>query len=161
MDDFENLPELLNAVYEPLCVRSKALCAYLKEQGTACTRGFYNLHAVRKGDGFFTEHFPIPVVTAQGLGDFGFELDHVFFEAVLPHEKALCFDFAAFAREYDIEVYGAEDFLTDFYHTGMDIAGLHERLLKSEKREVCLCLKFTCDTPPKALLTAAKAAVPV
>ena len=159
MDDFENLPELLNEVYEPLCARAKALCAYLKEQSTACTRGFYNLHSVRKGDGFFTEHFPIPVIMAQGLGDFGFELDHVFFETVLPREKALCFDFAALACGYNIEVYGAEDFLTDFYHTGMDIEGLPSRIEKSAEREVCLCLKFACDTPPQTLFTAAKTAV--
>ncbi|HMM32930.1 MAG TPA: hypothetical protein PKB13_14265 [Clostridia bacterium] len=159
METLENLPELLNGVYEPLCARSKALCSYLKEQGVTFTRGFYNLHAVRKGDGFFTEHFPIPVVTAQGLGDFGFELDHIFFEAVLPREKALCFDFAALARGYNIEVYGAEDFLTDFYHTGMDMAELRERLLKSAEREVCLCLKFACDTPPQTLFAAAKTAV--
>lgn len=159
MGDFENLPELLNAVYEPLCARSKALCTYLKEQGITYTCGFYNLHAVRKGDGFFTQHFPIPVVTAQGLGDFGFELDHVFFEAVSPREKALSLDFAALARDYDIEAYGAEDFLTDFYHAGMDIEGLPSRIEKSAEREVCLSLKFACDTPPKELLPAAKAAI--
>ena len=155
MDALKDLPELLNAVYEPLCAHAKALCVYLKEQGAPCARGFYNLHAVKKGDGFFTEHFPIPVVTAQGLGDFGFELDHVFFEAVLPREKALSFDFAAFARDYDVEVYGAEDYLTDFYHEGMDIAGLHERLFKSAEREVCLSLKFSCDTKPEMLFAAA------
>ncbi len=161
MVDFENLPELLNTVYEPLCSHSKALCSYLKEEGISCTRGFYNLHAVRKGDGFFTEHFPIPVVTAQGLGDFGFELDHVFFEAVLPREKALSFDFSSLACAHDVEVYGAEDFLTDFYHAGMDIEGLPSRIEKSAEREVCLSLKFACNTPPDALVEAAKKAVSI
>lgn len=152
----ENLPELLNAVYEPLCARAKRLCACLAERSIPYARGFYNLHAVRRGDGFFTEHFPIPVVSAEGLGDFGFELDHVFFEAVFLRERALALDFASLALEFDLEVYGAEDFLCDFFHAGMDVSRVREGVAGSAEKEICVCLLFPNGTDEAVLIGAAK-----
>ncbi len=154
--EFDHLPEFLNSVYEPLCLRAKRLCEHLKEQNILCERGFYNLHAVRRGESFFTEHFPIPVVTAKGLGDFGFELDHVFFEAVLPREKARELDFVELTRDFDAEIYGADNFLFDFYHAGMDASHIHKSIQNSAEKEICVSLRFPSDTTVFDLLGAAR-----
>lgn len=154
--DFDHVPEFLNSVYEPLCIRTKKFCDSVKEQNIPFERGFYNHHTVRKGDSYFLEHFPIPVVTLKCLGDFGFELDHVFFEAVIPRNKALELDFTGIARDFDFDVYGAENYLCDFYHAGMDVSCIRELILSSAETEICVSLRFPPDTDASALLGSAK-----
>ena len=139
----------LNGIFGPPARRAAALASALKQKGVPASRGWYANHSVRVDGRWQTEEFAIPLVEVGGLGDVGFDLDGVWLELRLPREKALTFDYAALPAPF--EVYGLEDYLTDFYHEGMDPAELSRRIAESGEREIGAALSFPADIPAEEL----------
>lgn len=132
----------LNEIYGTLCEKAKLIKALLDQEGVKYTCGFYNNHYVKKDGAFVAENYPIPVFSAENIGDIGIDIDNVWLEIVLPKEKALELDYAAICGFAGFELYGASDFLTDLYNAEMPLSGICDNIAKSGEREFCLLFSF-------------------
>jgi hypothetical protein len=142
----------LNEIYKPLWTKSLEIRAEAAARGFAARSGFYNNHSVRHGDDFAVEFFPIPVVSVDTLGDIGVDLSCVWAERQISREKALALDYAKMSAILNFEVYGAEDFLNDFYRFGMEAASTAERILAGNEKQICICLYFSMGSTARDIL---------
>ena len=150
MDKF--LFQQLNQVYAPLRGRAAHLTQALSRNGIDAKWGWYANHSVEVDGEYQTEKFPIPVVDVGNLCEIGFNLDGCWLEFQLPRAEALVFDWGQLPK--DAEVYGVENYLMDFYHIGMDRAGIAVRIEESAEQAVNAALAFPADVELEALLAA-------
>lgn len=145
MDYFETL----NAVYKPLCDKATEINRELKNEGFQTTLQFHNNHSVKRNNVFITECFPIPVIFIENVGSIGVDIDSIWFEAVLPKEKAISIDYAKITSRYKIEIYGSENFLSDLYSEQIDMSDIIKNISDSSDVNICvlfyLGLDVTCD----------------
>ena len=142
----------LNQIYGLLHHRALRLTRALAQGGIEAKWGWYANHSVMVDGEYQTEEFPIPVVEVSGLCEIGFNLDGCWLEFQLPRESALAFDWERLPEE--IEVYGVENYLMDFYHIGMDRSGIAVRIAESTEQAVNAALAFPADAELEALLAA-------
>ena len=142
----------LNQVYAPLRDRARRLTQALAQQGVEAKWGWYSDHSVLIGGEYQTECFPIPVVDAADLCEIGFQPDGCWLEFQLPRGAALALDWGRLPE--DAEVYGVESYLTDFYHAGMDKAGIAGRIAQSTEQAVNAALSFPAGVETETLLAA-------
>lgn len=57
----------LNEIYWPIVDKSVEIKDRLINAGFIVKYGFYHDHYVRAGDDFAVEHFPIPVISVEGM----------------------------------------------------------------------------------------------
>ena len=133
--------QLLNEIYQSLNQKKKEMISRIKESGHLCTCGYYSQHSIRIKDEWVTEEYPIPVITIEGIGDIGFDLNHIFYEIIISKEHALKIDFTQFDGVC-FEVYGALDYLNDFYNNTMQISLIHERIHRSDEAEIGISFCF-------------------
>lgn len=148
----QTLFDRLNEIYAPLSRRAAELTQALNRRGIAAKWGWYHNHSVKVDGAYQTEEFPIPVVEAGGLCEIGLDPDGCWLEFQLPREAALALDWARFPEGF--EVYGVEQYLTDFYTAGMDRAGIAGRIARSTEQAVNIALSFPPDAEDEALLSA-------
>ena len=142
----------LNRIYAPLRGRAVRLTQALARRGLEANWGWYANHSVKVDGEYQTEEFPIPVIEAKGLCEIGLNLDGCWVEFQLSREAALAFDWGQLPE--GAEVYGAEQYLMDFYAAGMDRAGIAGRIAESTEQAVNAALSFPPDAPDDALLSA-------
>ena len=137
-----NLVNQLNDIYKQICDRADCIDRELQELGHTITKGFYNNHSAKIDGSFVTELFPIPVITVKGLGDIGVDMDYVWFEVLLPKEKALSLDYTSIAKEYKIEIYGSHDYLKDIYNEQIVISDIVPRIKGSSETDFFVLFYF-------------------
>ena len=137
-----NLVNQLNDIYKQICDRADCIDRELRELGYTITKGFYNNHSVKIDGSFVTEFFPIPVITVKGVGDIGVDLDYVWFEVLLPKEKALALDYNSIAKEYKFEIYGSHDYLRDIYNEQIAISDIVPGIKGSPETDFCVLFYF-------------------
>lgn len=142
----------LNRIYAPLHGRARRLTGVLAQRGVEASWGWYANHSVKVDGGYQTEEFPIPVVEAGDLCEIGLDLDGCWLEFQLPRGTALAFDYGRLPEGF--EVYGVEQYLTDFYTAGMDRAGIAGRIARSTEQAVNIALSFPTDVEDEVLLSA-------
>ena len=142
----------LNRVYAPLRGRALRLTDALAQKSIEAKWGWYANHSVRVDGEYQTDEFPIPVVDVGELCEIGFNLDECWLEFQLPRAAALAFDWGRLPE--DAEVYGVENYLLDFYRTGMDPAGIAGRIAASAEQAVNAALAFPADVELETLLAA-------
>lgn len=125
----------LNDIFEPLHKKFKELKSILKEHDFNCYKaGWYNMHSVKYNDDFINEYFPIPVLSVEGVGDIGINLDYIFIETIISKEKAELLRLDYFT-DYSIEIYGVEDYLKDYYQPNIEKEIYKEKICKSCEKE--------------------------
>ena len=130
-----NLLNQLNSIYKPIWEKSIELNRAFQSQGYTSSCGFYNNHSIKVDGSFVTEYFPIPVITVNGVGDIGIDLDSVWFEVVLPKEKAIALDYESITGSYKIEVYGCQNYLKDIFNDQIPISDIVPNIKKSSENE--------------------------
>ncbi|MCL2574106.1 MAG: DUF3201 domain-containing protein [Defluviitaleaceae bacterium] len=137
--------ETLNAIYEPLCKKSREIAATLRAAGYKVESGFFNNHYIKSDNGFLIEHFPIPVLTIPNVADIGIRTDAIWVEFILSKEKAVELDYSDLAQAYNIEVYGTEGYLHDLYDDDPDL--IAEKIQSSGEAQICVTATFdwACD----------------
>lgn len=144
----------LNGIYAPLHGRARRLTGALAQRGVEASWGWYANHSVKVDGRYQTEEFPIPVVEAGDLCEIGLDLDGCWLEFQLPRGTALVFGYERLPEGF--EVYGVEQYLTDFYTAGMDRAGIAGRIAQSTEQAVNIALSFPPDVEDEVLLSAAE-----
>ena len=128
----------LNGIYKPIWDRANDIGGDLQDSSYSIKKGFFNNHSVKIDGNFVTEFFPIPVITIEGVGDIGVDLDHVWYEAVLSKDKALTIDYSSLAKEYNFEIYGSRDYLKDIYNGQTAISDIVPGIKDSPETDFCI-----------------------
>ncbi|MGI5898846.1 MAG: DUF3201 domain-containing protein [Christensenellales bacterium] len=119
----------------------------MKNAGCDARGGFYNNHYVKKESDWAVEYYPIPVISVKDVCDIGLDIDRTFVEFKLKKQAALAFDWTIFG-EFTFEVYGADDFLNDFYSPDSSIKELKEKdkigkkISLSDEREIAVSIRL-------------------
>lgn len=148
MDNFD----MLNSIYKPLCDKSTDICRDLTAAGYHAKAQFHNNHSVKRNNDFATELFPIPVISVEKHGDIGIDVDSIWFEAVLPKEKAVLLDYAEITHGYKIEIYGCEDFLCDLYNELIDVSEIVGNISNSTETNICILFYLPKDASDDELI---------
>lgn len=138
----DSIFQLLNTVYEPIYKYIQSFFKVLTlQEGYDCKWGFYNNHSIKKNGVWETEHYPIPVITIHEICDIGFDIDRTFVECKIKREKALEFQWKLLL-DYRFEVYGAEDYLNDFYNESLSIESISLKITESMEQEIGITFHF-------------------
>ncbi len=142
----KDLRAQLNDIYRPLHESGKAALKIICGLGYEARLLYCNLHETLVDGAFQTEYFPLPEIAITGVAnaaDFGIGLDSsAWLELTLDRDLALSIDYAALSARFTVEVYGAEDYLSDFYHTGMDARRVPALIEESREQEMHICFRF-------------------
>lgn len=145
---------LLNKLYKELHELGMNLLHALRTLGCEARLRYCNLHEVRVNGAFQTEYFPLPEIEIQGLtdhADLGICLDKsIWLELTMSAQAAMQIDYTPLAQYARLEVYGADNYLHDFYNAGMSPASTGERIAASPEQAVHLC--FYLPGPSEAAL---------
>ena len=143
-----NTRDHLNSIYAPLHRAGVEALRQIQAIGFSATLGYYNLHEVIVDGQYQTEYFPLPEIAINGIAsaaDFGISLDgSAWLELTLSREAALAADYGALANRWRFEVYGAENYLTDFTYTCDAPNEVKDAILASGEAE--LHVGFHLDT---------------
>ena len=141
-----NARETLNAIYRPLEAKRGEVQDALRPLGLRVASAYYNGHYQKDADGDYVRNdYPIPVVEVTGLCDVEIEPDHLSVSAKLTRERALAYDFSRL-RDYAYEVYGVQDYLTDY--AGENVK---DAILGSAEREIGFSFSFPFETEGEIL----------
>lgn len=125
----------LNALYAPLERSCRRLVAALTQRRFSVNSGWYSGHYSKGENGEWQEDsFPIPVIEVKGICDIEIGFDGISVSAKLTKERALKADFWRLGLPF--QVYGVENYLTDYYRDGMEPEELREEIRKSSEKEI-------------------------
>ena len=137
----------LNVFYKPLHQKGRKALSIIRGLGFNAKFGYYNLHEVLIEGEYQTEYFPLPEIKISGAGqsaDLGISLDGTaWLEITIKKETALSVCYSKLLETYNFEIYGANDYLTDFYHAGMDCGNISHLIENSAEDEIHVCFKIT------------------
>ena len=132
--------------------KTNRIRAKLSDAGFSATHGFYNNHYVRRGGDFAVEHFPISVLSVDGIGDIGIDIDSVWVEVKITKDRAMAIDYPLLAKTNKIEVYSADDFLSDFYNEYIDPCEVAGKIGSSDESMICVLFYFNAGCNEDELL---------
>lgn len=134
----------LNEIYLKLDTRKREILLQLSQcnSGIGFTYGYFNGHYVRiKSEVYEMNYYPIPVISVQDLCDIEIDLDHTCVSTKLSKENALSFNYDKIAH-LKFEVFGVEDYLTDYYLSGEEISDLLRKIKDSKEKEIAYSFIF-------------------
>jgi len=109
-----NMHRKLNAIYELAKNTNKCI----RRDVRFCTSfGFFAGHYIRLEGKQERQSYPLPVITVEGMGEIGFNLDSAWFEFFLASEALIKADIRALIGRYNVEIYD-ESSENDFYSEG-------------------------------------------
>lgn len=139
----ENTREMLNQIYQPISNMSHELVGALTglHGGYQITNGFFNGHYHRNADGEYqADAYPISVISVMGLCDIEIDFDGISVTAKLSKESIRRFDWGLLGA-IPFEVYGAEQYLTD-YGSNQNPDEIGNRTQLSAEREFFVSLSL-------------------
>ncbi|MCL2217423.1 MAG: hypothetical protein FWB91_10460 [Defluviitaleaceae bacterium] len=134
--------DYLNNVYKELCEKSDIINKALSENGLKHKMGFFNNHYEKINDKFIVEYYPIPVISINGIGDIGIDINNVWFEAQISKEKAIAFDYTKLIGVIEFEIYGADDFLSELYDKEDTSGSIVYKIRNSCETNFCVLFSF-------------------
>lgn len=126
--------EKLNELYQTLAKKTEDLALLLSGFGK-CEYGWYNGHFHKDDGKWVKEYYPIPVISVKGLCDIEVGLETTTLSAKLGRDAAAQFPFETLSG-CEFEVYGVQNYLSDFYRDGITTAQMRENICSSEEAEI-------------------------
>ena len=126
--------EKLNELYQTLAKKSEDLALLLSSFGK-CEYGWYNGHFHKDDGKWVKEYYPIPVISVKGLCDIEVGLETTTLSAKLGRDAAAQFPFETLSG-CEFEVYGVQNYLSDFYRDGITTAQMRENICSSGEAEI-------------------------
>lgn len=153
MGVFAKKREELNDLYKILDFKKNELVSSLNslDGGFNCDVGYYNGHYSKDEDGEYQiDFFPIPVISVMGLCDIEINLDAISVSTKLTREKAIQFEYNKLIS-FEFEVYGVEDYLSDYYMKDGNISNLVKRIKESNEKNIGFSFLFNKDIDGKSI----------
>lgn len=138
---------ILNEIYKPLIAKSDKLFNMLNAiYHKKVSLGFYNNHFYKNENGeYLPDYFPIPVVSIENFCDLEFDLDCISITTKLKKDDAIKLDYSKISK-YIFEIYGVNEYLTDYYTENTDIYDALNKLKNSSESEFFYTFYFNHDT---------------
>lgn len=149
--------DALNRIYEPLILRLQDLMTGLKMCGEfKLSSGFYNNHSYKNEAGEYVEDcFPIPVVSVEGLCDIEIDIEGISITSKLAKENVLTFDCSK-AQCSRLEIYGVEDYLTDYYVSGDNLQDARQKIKECNEQELFYSFYYSDSVETKEICKTVK-----
>lgn len=113
--------------------------------------GWYNGHYHRGDNGnWIRESFPIPVIGVKGLCDIEIQFDKISVSAKMQRDTVLSYSFEKFGG-YEMEAYGVEDYLADFYHAGQPLQEMKDTIRSCDEKEIGFSFMFPFEVDGKRI----------
>lgn len=143
--------DILNQIYRTLEERRNEFVRMLCYHGYEVESGWFNGHYRRSDSGEWTmEYFPIPVISVSKLCDIEIGLNETTVSTKLEREAAIGYSFDKLCT-YDFEVFGVENYLSDYYHKGMSLNMLKRNIENSNEKEIGFSFSFSNNNVPDTL----------
>jgi hypothetical protein len=97
---------------------------------------------IKIDDAYELQAYPMPVILIKGKGEIGFNLDGIYFEFVMKKDTAMRLDIEAFSKDYEFELYGAEDTEQSYYKSGMSRDSFTNGIQKSKEKGFGIAFNF-------------------
>ena len=137
--------ESLNKVYSGLEAKHNEIICALTHRIFELESGWYNGHYQKDPDGkWVRDAYPIPVIAVKGLCDIEIQFDRISVSTKLKREMTLEYPFDNL-MDYEFEVYGVEDYLSDYYHPGRSAHELKVNIGASSEAEIGLSFLFPLE----------------
>lgn len=107
---------------------------------------------IKIDDAFELQAYPIPVILIKGKGEIGFNLDGIYFEFVMKKDTALRLDIEEFSKDYEFEIYGAEDTEQSYFRSGMSRDSYQNGIQKSKEKGFGIAFNFEVTIEPSEKL---------
>ncbi len=111
----DNVIVLIHQKLNQIYTQAESTYHELKKEGYSISYGYYNQNYIKINGKQVLQKYPIPIITIEGIGDIGFNLDEVFFEFFIDRNEIKKIDLKALIEEYRLEIYGGKNCLIDFY----------------------------------------------
>lgn len=135
----------LDEVYHQLEMKQAQLVYGLSHRILEVECGWYNGHYHQDSNGdWCRESYPIPVVSVKRLCDIEISFDKVSVSTKLKRAKALEYSYDKLSR-YAFEAFGVEDYLCDFYKSGMTIDEMKNNIAHSDEQEIGFAFSFPME----------------
>lgn len=145
MESSENFLKKLNSAYIQLETKYTGLLRELNQNNWKTESGWYNGHYHKDDqDAYEREAYPIPVISVKDLCDIEISFHKISVTAKLKRETACEYSYEKF-RQFSFEVYGVEDYLSDYYHEGLSLQDLKENIRNSTEKEIGFQFFFPFD----------------
>ncbi len=146
----------LNQLYCQLSLKCAELTSGLTHRNFSVETGWYNGHYKKDEDGQYQmAYYPIPVISVNGVCDIEIDFEEIIVTSKLKREKAIQYAFLSFSK-IPFEAYGAENYLEDYYLTGMTIEQMHENISRSSEKEIGFNFIFKPEVTGNELFEFAK-----
>ncbi len=141
----------VNAAYYQLEMRMAQIAHALLHRIFEIESGWYNGHYHKNDVGDWQrESYPIPVVAVKGFCDIEISFDKISVSTKLKRAKALEYSYDKILQ-YTFEVFGVEDYLCDYYKSGMTIEELKTNISLCNEQEIGFAFYFPFDVEGKEI----------
>lgn len=149
---FANNREALNQFYRPLDDQMRTLLSLLKQwHGKRVVPGWFNGHYHKDAGGAYQKDvYPIPVISVMGLCDIEIDMDGITITSKLSTEQLQAIDWSNL-KGTPFEVYGVEDYLTD-YGTDQNAEELASRAIHSSEKEFFISFSLSLHAPAEQVM---------
>lgn len=111
--------------------------------GVDCKLDFFKDNYLHIEGQYQLQHYPIPIITVNEIGDIGFNLDRVFFEFAFEKSDFLSKDLGYLIHHFDsLEIYGSHNCLVDFYQKADTPEMIRDKVQHSDEQIIMLALYF-------------------
>lgn len=148
--DKELLNEI-NTTYYRLETKQDEITHTMFNRSFELESGWYNRH-YRKGvnGNWIRESYPIPVIAVKGLCDIEIQFDKISVSTKMERDTVLSYFFEKFFG-YEMEAYGVEDYLADFYHAGQTLQEMKDNIRACDEKEIGFSFLFPFDVDEKQI----------
>lgn len=133
--------DYLNEMY----TLAEELMALAKEKYKEAKLNNYTGHYIKIQGKYCYQKYPLPVVVIPQVGDIGVNLDKVWFEFFVSKEVVGEIDFEWLIDTYEIEVYGGEDCMVDFYQAGDSGISVQRKIEESRQKQIGIAIYIRDD----------------
>ena len=127
-------------------IRAKKDYEYIKTKVEKCEIQYIRGNYLEIDEEYEFQHYPIPIIEIEKLGDIGYNLDKIFFEFSIAKEDFNNVKLDSILKNFSqVEIYGGEDCSIDFYKKGGDISIIQEKVESSFENIIMLSVYLPYD----------------
>lgn len=90
------------------------------------------------------------MINVRGFCDIEIGFDKIYISLKLKRDRTLTYSFENF-ENYEFEVYGVNNYLLDFYHSGQSLCVLKDNVNASDEEEIGFSFVFPFDVEGKEI----------
>lgn len=123
---------LLNRLYE----LAKMILVKLEERDLPVSLKHYEGNYIKIAGQYEYQHYPIPIILVEGIGDININLDQISFEFFVKKEELNVTLVENILEKSKVEVYGGKNCLVDFYREGDSAKQVVDKIKNSNERDI-------------------------